>query len=137
MKQARRFASTPEASVEASKFIMEASETLGLPDDVSQQLLLVVGEAVANAAQHGNGYDASREVLVECGVEGPEVWLCVEDEGHGLSEEHLDQATLPEDVMQTRGRGLFIIKTLADRVWMEERGRRLCMAFYGDDAASA
>lgn len=127
--RARAFSSTPEAAVAASTFVLEAAKALGLSEEVTQQLLLVVGEAVANAAQHGNGLDPSKKVVVECAVKGNEVRLCVEDEGAGLPEGHLENAALPEDLMQTRGRGLFIMKALADRIWTEADGRRLCMAF--------
>lgn len=136
MKQTRSFASTPDASVEASQFVLEASEALGLPEEVTQQLLLVIGEAVANAAEHGNGYDPSKRVLVECAVDGTGVRLCVEDEGGGLPDGRLDRATLPEDRMEMRGRGLFIMKAIADRIWTEADGRRLCMAFSEEGAAA-
>lgn len=127
--RSRSFASTPDAAIEASAFVLEAADAFGLSEDLAQQLLLVVGEAVANAAHHGNRLDPSKEVVVECSTEGNEVRLCVEDEGEGLSDERLEHAALPDDLMQTRGRGLFIMKTLADRVWTEEGGRRLCLAF--------
>lgn len=125
----RSFPSTPDAAGEASAFVLEAAEALGLSEDLAQQLLLVVGEAVANAAHHGNGLDPGKEVVVECAAEEAEVRLCVEDEGAGLPDGHLEHAALPDDLMQTRGRGLFIMKTLADRIWTEEDGRRLCMTF--------
>lgn len=133
----RSFTSTPDAAVEASAFVLEAADAFGLSEDLAQQLLLVVGEAVANAAHHGNALDPSRQVVVECSAEGSEVRLCVEDEGEGLSDERLEHAALPDDLMQTRGRGLFIMKTLADRVWTEEGGRRLCMAFVRETETGA
>ncbi len=135
--RSQTFASTPDAAVEASAFVLEAADAFGLSEDLAQQLLLVVGEAVANAAHHGNRLDPSRQVVVECASDGNEVRLCVEDEGEGLSDERLDHAALPDDLMQTRGRGLFIMKTLADRVWTEEGGRRLCMAFAREPESGA
>lgn len=131
----RSFASTPDAAVEASAFVLEAADALGLSEDLAQQLLLVVGEAVANAAHHGNALDPNRQVVVECAVEGSEVRLCVEDEGEGIPDGRLDHAALPDDMMQTRGRGLFIMKTIADRIWTEADGRRLCMTFAAEPEA--
>lgn len=124
----RTFPSTRDAAADASDFILEAAEELALSEAVTQSLLLVVGEAVANAVGHGNGYDPGREVVVECEADEAEVRLCVEDEGPGIPMERLEHAALPDDFMQTSGRGLFIMKSLADRIWVED-GRRLCMAF--------
>ncbi len=127
--QTRTFPSTRDAVTDASTFVLDAAETLGLSDEVREAMLLVVGEAVANAAGHGNGYDASKDVTVVCAVEGGEARLCVEDEGEGLPPERLDGATLPDDPFQTSGRGMFIMTTVADRVWLEADGRRLCLAW--------
>lgn len=125
----RAFSSTPEAASEASRFIQEAAEALELPEPFREQLLLAVGEAVSNAARHGNAFDPEKRVTVMCCSESEEIRLCVEDEGEGVPSERLDQAALPADPLETSGRGLFIMKTLADRIWLEEQGRRLCMTW--------
>lgn len=131
----RSFASTADAASEASAFVLETADALGLSEDLAQQLLLVVGEAVANAAYHGNALDPEKAVVVECGVGRGEVRLCVEDEGPGLPGGSLEGAALPDDLMQTRGRGLFIMKTIADRIWTEADGRRVCISFRSPEVA--
>lgn len=125
----RTFPSTLEAAVDASDFMLETVSELNLPEEVAQQVLLVIGEAVSNAAGHGNEFDPDKKVVVACSFEDDEVQLCVEDEGTGITDEQLENASLPDDLMQTRGRGLFIMKSLADRIWLESEGRRLCMAW--------
>ncbi len=131
----RVFPSTREASVAASGFVLEAAEMLGLSGEVRDALLLVIGEAVANAAGHGNGFDPEKSVTVGCALVGGEVRLCIEDEGSGIPEERLGDAALPDDPFQTSGRGLFIMKTLAERVWLEADGRRLCLAWPHGEAS--
>jgi serine/threonine-protein kinase RsbW len=121
------FPSTRDAAADASAFVMNTAEEFGLSDSICEALLLVVGEAVANAAGHGNRLDPNKQVVVECAVGNGEVRLCVEDEGPGIPAERLEQAQLPDDPFDTSGRGLFIMKSLADRVWLESSGRRLCM----------
>ncbi len=125
----RTFPSTPDAAVDASAFVLEAAAEIGLSDEVRDAMLLVIGEAVANAAGHGNGFDLEKKVTVECAVADGEVRLCVEDEGAGIPAERLGDAALPDDPFQTSGRGLFIMKTVAARVWLEADGRRLCLAW--------
>lgn len=121
------FPSTRDAAADASAFVMDAAESFGLPESIREALLLVVGEAVANAAGHGNKLDPEKNVVVECSKGGGEVRLSVEDEGAGVPVDRLDNAELPDDPFDTSGRGLFIMKSLADRVWLEASGRRLCL----------
>ena len=125
----RTFPSTLEAAAEASDFILEVIDSMELPEEVAQQILLVIGEAVSNAAGHGNEFNPEKEVVVECSLEDDEVRLSIEDQGPGITTDQLENASLPDDMMQTRGRGLFIMKSLADRIWLEADGRRLCMAW--------
>jgi serine/threonine-protein kinase RsbW len=126
-QRTRTFASTPDATAEASSFVMETAEAFGVGDTVQEALLLAVGEAVANAAKHGNQLDPTKKVAVECTKRDSHFYLCVEDSGEGVPPERLEHAALPEDPLQTSGRGLFIMKSLADRIWLEESGRRLCL----------
>ncbi|MEP0545803.1 MAG: ATP-binding protein [Rhodothermales bacterium] len=132
------FPSTRDAAADASAFVMSTAEQFGLSDSIREALLLVVGEAVANAAGHGNRLDPKKQVVVECAKGDGEVRLCVEDEGPGVPVERLEHAQLPNDPFDTSGRGLFIMKSLADRVWLESSGRRLCMMWREvDDAPSS
>lgn len=126
-RRIRTFPSTPDATADASAFVMEVAESLGVGESVQEALLLVVGEAVANAAHHGNRLDPSKEVVVECIRRDGELHVCVQDAGSGVPTERLEHASLPDDPLQTSGRGLFIMKSLAERIWLEESGRRLCM----------
>lgn len=128
------FPSTRDAAADASAFVMESAVDFGLPESIQEALLLVVGEAVANAATHGNRLDPQKQIVVECSQRDGEVRLCVEDEGAGVPEDRLENAQLPEDPFDTSGRGLFIMKSLADRMWLEASGRRLCMMWRESDA---
>ena len=121
--------STPEAVPEAVRFAEAAAREAGFPDEVSDRMLLAVGEAVANAVQHGNGNDSTRLVKLEWLNDGEGGWLSVEDQGSGLTRDGLQNATLPTDALQTGGRGLFIIKELTDDVRLESDGRRLMLWF--------
>lgn len=127
------YPSTRDAASDASAFVMEAADAFGVPDSIKESLLLVVGEAVANAAGHGNGLDPDKLVTVKCTADDEQVCLYIEDEGSGIPEERLSNAQLPADPFDTSGRGLYIMKALADRVWLESSGRRLCMMWHRVD----
>lgn len=126
-QRTRTFPSTPDATAEASSFVMETAEAFGVSEDVQQALLLATGEAVANAAKHGNQLNPAESVTVECTKRDSNFYLRVEDSGEGVPLERLEHAALPDDPLQTSGRGLFIMKSLADRVWLEKSGRCLCL----------
>lgn len=133
----RIFPSTRDAAADASAFVVEAAEALEVSDSVREAMLLVIGEAVANAAYHGNQLDPEKKITVECVKSDGELHLCVEDVGPGVPEERLTAASLPDDPLQTSGRGLFIMKSLSERIWLEASGRRLCMLWHlGDGEGS-
>jgi serine/threonine-protein kinase RsbW len=126
----RILSSTPEAATEASELLLEVAEEWNLPEALFERILLVVSEAVANAAEHGNELDPSKNVRLTYELANGEVTVSVEHEGPGMDPERLQNASLPDDPLDTGGRGLYIIRELAERVWLEEEGRRMCLGWY-------
>lgn len=121
--------STSEAVSAACDLAEEVAQEWSLPPAIADALLLVMGEAADNAAGHANAYDPDRQVTIVFALEDGRFRVCVEDEGEGISEDRLATADLPEDELATSGRGLFIIRSLAEEVWLEAGGRRLCAAW--------
>ncbi|MEM6782612.1 MAG: ATP-binding protein [Bacteroidota bacterium] len=113
-------------------------EAHGLVGEVQDRVLLSVAEVVANAIEHGNVATAGASVRLRLEASSEGWTLRVTDEGTGLAHDTLDSASLPSDILDTGGRGLFIIQQLADEVWLEEEGRCVCLRFKAaaDDAAS-
>ncbi|MEL7361682.1 MAG: ATP-binding protein [Bacteroidota bacterium] len=101
----------------------------GLVGEVQDHILLAVAEVVANAVEHGNAATSGDSVRLRLIGDDQSWTLRVSDEGDGLTSEALDSASLPTDVLETGGRGLFIIQQLADAVWLEDGGRCICMRF--------
>jgi len=123
------FPSTTAAVSAACDLVEELAAEWGLPHAIRDALVLVAGEAVDNAAEHGNQHDPSRRVTVSCALDGDTLTFCVEDEGTGMDGAALERADLPDDPLAMDGRGLFIMRSLAERVWVESEGRRLCAAW--------
>ena len=90
------------------------------------RLCTVVAEAVANAMVYGNLNDPDRRVVVEVELHDDRVVVGVTDEGDGF-----DPATIPDPddlaVESEGGRGLFMIRRLADAVSFNERGNTIWM----------
>ena len=75
-------------NVELVQIAVEASlQQLAVEEGVSNQIGIAVREAVANAIQHGNRSDASKQVRVDFGLEGDAVVIEVQDEGLGFDPE--------------------------------------------------
>lgn len=125
----RQFSSTTQAASAALDVIESVSEEIQLDEELRERMLMVVGEAVANAAGHGNGFDPTRRVTLVLDIDDSEVVMEVCDEGSGLCGTRLSEAQLPDDPLQAHGRGLYIIRELADRVWVVRGGRCLCIAW--------
>ena len=128
-REHRTFPSTPDAVADAMAFAEETATAWGRSPAVVDALCLFLGEAVANAAVHGNRLDPERQVEVSLASDEAALTCCVQDEGEGIPEERVLAPSLPEDPLGTSGRGLFIIHELADAVWLEAEGRRLCARF--------
>jgi anti-sigma regulatory factor (Ser/Thr protein kinase)/CHASE1-domain containing sensor protein/GAF domain-containing protein len=89
-------------------------ETLPLPPERHNDLLLAVNEAMANAVEHGSGARADQVVQVEAGVRETQLVIAVTDSGQWQERE----AASPQ-----RGRGLLIMRRLVSKVGVR-RGPR-------------
>jgi serine/threonine-protein kinase RsbW len=90
------------------------------------RLATVVAEAVANAMLYGNRSDRTRQVTVEIEIFADRIVVAVADQGDGF-----DPAAVPppgdETLDATRGRGLFMIRRLADHVAFNPQGNTIWM----------
>jgi serine/threonine-protein kinase RsbW len=102
---------------------------LGVQEDFYGNVLIAVTEAVNNAIQHGNCFSSSLEVIVSVGDGGDEFCFTVKDEGAGFDFVHLPDPTAPENIEKENGRGIFLMRSLADAVEFEEKGRKVSIYF--------
>jgi anti-sigma regulatory factor (Ser/Thr protein kinase) len=116
--------------------LLELVDEWGLPEGVVDRMLLVLGEAVSNAVEHGDAPGTADTLEVSFDLDDGTVSFCVRDEGPGMKQESLDNASLPDDPMDMDGRGLYIIRETSDRVWLEDQGRRLCTSWFLPDRAA-
>jgi DNA-binding response OmpR family regulator/anti-sigma regulatory factor (Ser/Thr protein kinase) len=82
---------------------------LGLGARLEHNIVLCVGEALANAIEHGNGLDAEKSVSIEIFAKGSTIDATISDLGDWTGE-----STAPA-LHEERGRGLRLINGLADR----------------------
>ncbi len=113
-------------------FIDNAKEKYHLNDDIYGNIMIAVTEAVNNAIRHGNKGDSGKNVSLALSLEEGMIKFRVEDEGHGFDFHNLPDPTSPENIEKPGGRGIFLMKHLADEVDFSEQGKIVELSFYID-----
>lgn len=90
-------------------------------------LKVAVGEAISNAILYGNGEDPDKDVHVRAEYGDGVVRVTVADEGEGFDPEAVADPTRPENRARPSGRGLFLLRSLMDRVEWNDRGNRVTL----------
>jgi len=111
-------------------FIDNAKEKYQLSDDIYGNIMIAVTEAVNNAIKHGNQDNSSKNVSLSLSFAEGLIKFRIEDEGHGFEYENLPDPTSPENLEKPGGRGIFLMKHLADEVDFTERGKVVELSFY-------
>ena len=102
---------------------------LGVQEDYYGNVLIAVTEAVNNAIQHGNAFNSELLVNVSVGDKVEEFCFTVKDQGRGFDFEHLPDPTSPENIEKENGRGIFLMKSLADEVVFDDNGNTVNIYF--------
>jgi len=77
---------------------------------------LALEETLTNAIRHGNRFDESKTVYVECKVSPDQFWLRVTDEGPGFRPNSVPDCTAEENLDCPGGRGLALIQAFMTTV---------------------
>jgi len=131
MKKAINFSSVPENLALVEKMVDEICESYSINEDYYGNILISITEAVNNAIQHGNKYDPGKQVLVEFDADNDLEYLSfkVSDEGEGFDVSNLPDPTEPGNVEKLNGRGIFLMRNLADTVGFSSDGREVELNF--------
>lgn len=111
-------------------FIDNVKEKFNLNDDIYGNIMISVTESVNNAIHHGNGQDKSKNVSITLLLDDNQIKFAVVDEGAGFDFNDLPDPTAPENIDKIGGRGIFLMKNLADEVHFNNEGREVELVFY-------
>jgi serine/threonine-protein kinase RsbW len=112
------------------KFIDELSAKYGFIDEVYANILTCLSEAVINAIVHGNRENLDKKVYINLEViNDKRLIFTISDEGDGFDFNNLPDPTSPENIENLTGRGVFIIKKLADQCIFNSKGNELELHF--------
>jgi serine/threonine-protein kinase RsbW len=92
-------------------------DRLDFDEDARSQVSMSVIEAGTNAIQHGHKRDPSKPVDIEYRMRPDQLEILVHDSGKGFDVGAINgDITSPEHLMDSRGRGIFIMKSCMDEV---------------------
>jgi len=111
------------------KLIDDLSAQMGVEKNCYGKLMVSAMEAVNNAVVHGNKANPSKKVRINISQEGSELKIIVEDEGNGFRYDTVPDPTLPENIEKLTGRGVFLMRKLADEVRFNEKGNIVTLLF--------
>jgi serine/threonine-protein kinase RsbW len=102
---------------------------LGVQEDHYGNVLIAVTEAVNNAIQHGNVLNLELPVDVSVGDTQGSFCFSIKDMGNGFDYLKLPDPTAPENLEKEHGRGVFLMRNLADEIEYEDMGRKVNIYF--------
>jgi len=118
--------------------VVQEVETFFAPycsDDLLYKLQLLASEAVTNGIEHGNNYDEAKNVTVVFLVSENQTVVSVEDQGTGFDRSTVSNPTEVDHLLDSGGRGLFLMEEMADEVAYDLDGRRVTITLLrGSDA---
>ncbi len=91
---------------------------------------LSVGEALANAIQHGNRCDENKRVEVEYSVKADRTEVHIRDEGNGFDYRHLADCTAEENIQKPFGRGVKLMSSFMDELEFSKKGNSVRLIKY-------
>ncbi len=120
-----------DSIVELENFLEELQTRLSISEEIFANIQMCLNEAVINAIDHGNHLDESKKVYVNVELQTQKKLIfSVKDEGPGFDYNKIKDPTLPDNLESLSGRGIYIIKHLADQLIFNKEGNEMELHFY-------
>lgn len=114
-----RIPSQEEFLPDVDSFVEGILRGYGTEETTIADIAICVTELVNNSIIHGNKSNPDKEVVVEIEKSDSMVEITVTDEGSGFDVRHLKNPIDEENLLKEVGRGIFIVRSLMDRVDIE------------------
>lgn len=121
--------SDPKNIKEIEHFVQVIFEHFKLDNSLYPNILISLTEAVNNAIIHGNNGDKSKCVEIRSIIEDGLLSLRITDEGPGFCLSKIPDPTKDENLEKPNGRGVFLMKNLADKIHYSKNGSVVEISF--------
>ena len=112
-------ASNPKNIGKIERFLKTIGRSVRLDEIQFHKLMVSLTEAVNNAIVHGNHSIPAKKVHVTCELLPGWILLMIHDEGKGFRPEKIGNPLAKENLLRESGRGIFLMRTLMDKVEFE------------------
>jgi serine/threonine-protein kinase RsbW len=120
-----------ESIIDLENFLEDLQVRLSIPEEAFANIQMCMNEAVINAIDHGNQLDPNKKVYINAEVQPHKKLIFnVKDEGPGFNFNQVADPTLPENLESLSGRGIYIIRQLADQVIFNTEGNEMELHFF-------
>ena len=113
----------------AENMIDEISNEHNLSSEIYGNVLVAIIEAVNNAILHGNKLDPKKNVFLSYKIENNMLIFTIKDQGTGFNYDEIPDPTSPENIEKPHGRGIFLMKHLADEIIFLKNGKEIEIQF--------
>jgi len=124
-----KLASDFQSIARIEKLIDKVCLSIGVNEVTYGNVLIAVTEAVNNAIQHGNKQNRALKIDVSVLDSTKNICFSVKDEGPGFDFNNLPDPTSPDNILKENGRGIFLMKNLADKVEFTDEGNKVSLFF--------
>ena len=129
MVQTIKIASALQHISEVEHFLNAIFKDLRFSRKIYCRIYLAVTEAVNNAIIHGNDKNRSKFVSISFTDAKNKFIVQVEDEGSGFNYAIVPDPCDPNNIRKESGRGIFIMKQYADKVFFDQNGSTVQLIF--------
>jgi len=111
--------SNPKHIRKVESFLKKVNAAAHLDEIQMHKMMVSLTEAVNNAILHGNKSDAEKKVRVRCELMPGWMVVIVCDEGKGFRPAKVRNPLHKKNLLRESGRGIFLMRTLMDKVEFE------------------
>ena len=112
------------------KFVEEICDDYNIYNSYFGNIIIALTEATTNAIIHGNKEDKLKTVIITFESKSIGLTFVIEDQGDGFDFENIpDPTDVSIENSDELGKGIFLIKSLADEVNFYEDGRVIEIVF--------
>ena len=122
--------SRPENISSIERFVEEICDYYNINDTYFGNILIALTEAFQNALIHGNQNDPTKQIHVVFESKPKGLSFTVKDEGQGFDPDIVpDPLDLEIEADTEKGRGIFLMRSLSDKMVVTDEGRSIEMFF--------
>ena len=98
--------------------------TLDFDEDERFAVAMALREGVNNAIEHGNRHDGAKRIDVQFLLHRDRLEIRIRDEGQGFDPGRLPDPLLPQNLLSSSGRGVFLMRNYMDELDLSRTSRR-------------